>query len=100
MLTFSPPEPGHYGPQCTISWHGNPVATLHRTDQPEQEAWEPGAPGPVRIPGFTVYTVRSLRTGAILSSLHRDAVLQELADRLTGAPMCTHTEQVHPPHQP
>ena len=96
MFTFSPPQQGHYGPQCTISWHGQPIATLHRTDQSEQEVWDPGAPGPSRIPGFTVYTVRSTRTGAVLSSTSRDAVLGELTDRLTGAPSCTHNEQVEP----
>lgn len=92
MLTFSAPQQGPSGPYCTISWHGTPVATLYRTDTPEQALWEPGAPGPVRVPGFTVYTVRSIRTGALLSSMHRDAVLQELTDRLTGAPSCTHNE--------
>jgi hypothetical protein len=83
-LAFSPPEQTPAGPICTISWNGHPVATLQRTDTPEGDAWEPGAPGPVRVPGFTVYTVRSLYTPAVLSSVHRDAVLDELAARFTG----------------
>lgn len=88
-MAFSAPQQGQHGPQCTISWHGQPVATLHRTQQPEQDLWEPGAPGPVRVPGFTVYTLRSTRTGALLSSTDRDALLDELADRLTAAGGCT-----------
>lgn len=84
-LAFSPPEQTPAGPICTISWNGHPVATLQRTDTPEDEAWEPGAPGPVRVPGFTVYTVRSLYTPAVLSSTDREAVLDELAARFTGS---------------
>lgn len=80
-LAFGPPEQTPAGPICTISWNGHPVATLQRTDTPETDAWDPGAPGPVRVPGFTVYTVRSLYTLAVLSSMHRDAVLDELALR-------------------
>ena len=85
-MAFGPVEQGPAGPRCTITWNGQPVAALYRTDTPETDAWEPGAPGPVRVPGFTVYTVRSLRTGAVLSSMHRDAVLDELATRLSAAP--------------
>lgn len=84
-LRFGPVEQGPAGPTCEIRWGSLPVARLYRTDQPETEAWEPGMPGPAKLPGFTCYTVRSLRTGAVLSGLDRDAVLGELADRLAAA---------------
>ena len=81
-LSFSTPGPGPGGSVCcAIAWAGQPIATLYRTDTPEADAWEPGAPGPVRVPGFTCYTVRSNRTGALLSGMDRDAVLDELARR-------------------
>ena len=75
-------EIGPAGPCCTVSWNGQPVAQLFRTDTADTEAWAPGAPGPVKVPGFTCYTLRSTRTAAVLSSMHRDALLDELAAKL------------------
>jgi hypothetical protein len=83
-LSFGPVQLGTDGPCCTVAWNGHPVAQLYRTDTPETDAWEPGAPGPVRVPGFTCYTLRSLHTQAVISGMHRDALLDELADRFTG----------------
>jgi hypothetical protein len=82
LLAFSSPHDTPTGPACSVSWGGAPIATLYRTDTPENDLWEPGMPGPVRVPGFTVYTLRSTKTGAILSSTNREALLDELADRL------------------
>jgi hypothetical protein len=65
-----------------VLWHGHPVATLTRTDQPEQDAWEPGMPGPVKVPGFTVYTLASTRSSRVLSSMHPDALMATLVDAL------------------
>jgi len=79
-LSFGAPQPCPDGISCTIAWQGQPIATLTRTDTPEAEYWEPGIIA-VRVPGFACYTVQSLRTGAVLSSIHRDAVLHELARR-------------------
>lgn len=95
-LSFGPPEATPTGPSCLISWQGQPIARLYRTDTPETDAWEPGMPGPVRVPGFTCYTIASLRTSAMLSSMHRDAVIDQLIERLTGAPACTHNGNSSP----
>ena len=82
-FAFGAPVETPHGPACAVSWAGTKIATLYRTDTPETDEWEPGMPGPVRVPGFTVYTLRSIRTGAVLSSTDRDALLDELAQRLT-----------------
>jgi hypothetical protein len=67
-----------------VLWHGHAVATLTRTSQPEQDAWEPGMPGPVKVPGFTVYTLASTRSSRVLSSMHPDALMATLVDALQG----------------
>jgi hypothetical protein len=81
-LAFSTAEQTPAGVHCTISWNGHPIATLHRTDTPEAAAWEPGMPGPVRVPGFTCYTIRSLSSPTIISGTDRDALLDELTARI------------------
>ena len=84
-ISYGPTTSTPTGPACQVLWHGHPVATLTRTDQPAEEAWEPGMPGPVKVPGFTVYTLASTRSSRVLSSMHPDALMATLVDALQGA---------------
>jgi hypothetical protein len=68
-----------------VLWHGHPVATLTRTDQPETDAWEPGMPGPVKVPGCTIYTLASTRSSRVLSSMHPEALMATLVEALQAA---------------
>jgi hypothetical protein len=41
-------------------------------------------PGPVKVPGCTVYTLASTRSSRVLSSMHPDALMAMLVDALQG----------------
>ena len=84
-ISYGPTTNTPNGPACQVLWHGHPVATLTRTDQPAQDAWEPGMPGPAKVPGFTVYTLASTRSSRVLSSMHPDALMATLVQALQAA---------------